>query len=133
MSTEGTNTRLWLTLGAVNGFFSVALGAFAAHGLKGRLTEQMLGVFDKGVDYQGFHAIALLVAGLLLLQQPDSRALKWAAALFLGGTLLFSGSLYLLALSGVRAWGAVTPFGGTAFLMGWVLLGIGVWRLETNP
>ncbi len=133
MSTEGTNTRLWLTLGAVNGFFSVALGAFAAHGLKGRLTEQMLDVFEKGVDYQGFHAIALLATGLLLLQQPDSRALKWAAALFLGGTLLFSGSLYLLALSGVSAWGAVTPFGGTAFLMGWVLLGIGVWRLERNP
>lgn len=130
MSTEDAWARLWLTLGAVNGFFSVALGAFAAHGLKGRLSEQMLGVFDKGVDYQGFHAVALLAAGLLLLLQPDSRPLKWAAALFLGGILLFSGSLYLLALSGVGAWGAVTPFGGTAFLLGWVLLGIGAWRLE---
>jgi len=127
---ERADARLWLTLGAVNGFFTVALGAFAAHGLKGRLSEQMLEVFHKGVDYQGFHSVALLAVGLLLLWQPDSRALKWAAGLFLGGTLLFSGSLYLLALSGVRAWGVVTPFGGTAFLLGWVLLGIGVWRLE---
>ena len=69
--------RLWLTLGAVNGFFSVALGAFAAHGLKGRLSEQMLDVFAKGVDYQGFHALALLAAGLLLLFQPGSRPLRW--------------------------------------------------------
>ena len=122
--------RFWLTLGAVNGFFSVALGAFAAHGLKGRLSEQMLGVFDKGVDYQGFHALALLAIGLLLLFRPGSRPLSWAAALFLAGILLFSGSLYLLALSGDRGWGVVTPFGGTAFLLGWVMLGIGAWRLE---
>ena len=122
--------RLWLTLGAVNGFFSVAMGAFAAHGLKARLSEQMLGVFDKGVDYQGFHALALLAVGLLLLRQPGSRPLRWAAALFLGGTLLFSGSLYLLALSGVRGWGVATPFGGTSFLLGWVMLGIGAWRLD---
>jgi len=132
MPAECGPARLWLTLGAVNGFFSVALGAFAAHGLKGRLSEQMLSVFDKGVDYQGLHAAALLATGLLLLWQPHSRPLKWAAILFLGGTLLFSGSLYLLALSGVRGWGMVTPLGGTAFLLGWVLLGIGAWRLERN-
>ena len=82
MSTDGTAARRWLALGAVNGFFAVALGAFAAHGLQGRLTEYMLSIFDKGVDYQGFHALALLATGLLLLHQPQSRLLRWAGVSF---------------------------------------------------
>lgn len=130
MSTDDALARRWLALGAVNGFLAVALGAFAAHGLQGRLTERMLGVFDKGVDYQGFHALALLITGLLLLYDPHSRPIRWAGALFIVGILLFSGSLYTLALTGARGWGAITPLGGTAFLLGWGLLGLGAARLR---
>jgi uncharacterized membrane protein YgdD (TMEM256/DUF423 family) len=117
--------RWWITLGAFNGFLAVAFGAFAAHGLRGRIAENLLLVFEKGVDYQGFHAIALICVGLLLLHRPDSRALRWSGAAFLTGVLLFSGSLYALAITGARAWGMVTPFGGVGFLLGWILLGVG--------
>lgn len=129
MSTDNGHSRLWLALGALNGFLAVALDAFAAHGLQGRLTEHMLSVFDKGVDYQGFHALALLITGLLLLHDPHSRPIRWAGALFLFGILLFSGSLYTLALTGARGWGAITPSGGMAFLLGWALMGLGGARL----
>ena len=128
MSTDKSVSRYWLGLGALNGVLAVALGAFAADGLNGHLSEHMLDVFDKGVDYQGFHALALLITGILLLHDPESRAIRWAGALFLTGILLFSGSLYLLALSGVKNWGAITPLGGMAFLLGWILLGLGVMR-----
>ncbi len=129
MSTD-TRGRFWLAAGAVNGFLAVALGAFAAHGLDGRLSARFLSAFEKGVDYQGMHAFALLVVGLLLLLRPDARLLEWAGWLFLAGILLFSGSLYVLSLSSVTLWGMVTPFGGTAFLVGWVLLGMGAWRMK---
>lgn len=125
MSTDTIAARCCLALGALNGFLAVALGAFAAHGLQGRLTEHMLSVFDKGVEYQGFHALALLATGLLLLHHPQSRLLRWAGSFFFGGIMLFSGSLCALALSDARSWGAVTPFGGAAFLLGWALLGLG--------
>ena len=117
--------RWWIALGAFNGFLAVALGAFAAHGLRGRIAEHLLLVFEKGVDYQGFHAIALIFVGVLLLDRPDSRALRWSGAAFLTGVLLFSGSLYALAITGASGWGAVTPFGGVGFLLGWILMGVG--------
>jgi uncharacterized membrane protein YgdD (TMEM256/DUF423 family) len=130
MSTDGRDARLWLALGALNGFLAVALGAFAAHGLEGRLSERFLNTFQKAVDYQGMHAFALLAVGLLLWLRPGFRLLNWAGRLFLAGILLFSGSLYILALSGVTLWGMVTPFGGTAFLLGWLILALAAWRLE---
>jgi uncharacterized membrane protein YgdD (TMEM256/DUF423 family) len=129
MSTETPLANRWLALGALNGLLSVALGALAAHGLEGRLSSHMLKVFLKGVDYQGFHGLALLITGVLLLSYPAARLLHWSAILFLSGILLFSGSLYLLALTGMHFWGFVTPFGGMAFLVGWVMLGMGAWRL----
>jgi len=110
--------RLWLAVGAASGLISVAAGAFGAHALKERLSPEMLVVFETGARYQMYHALALLAAGLLserLAAGPVTLA-GWS---FLAGTVLFSGSLYVLALSGVRAWGAVTPFGGAAFLLGW--------------
>jgi uncharacterized membrane protein YgdD (TMEM256/DUF423 family) len=121
--------HLWLAAGAANGFLSVALEAYAAHGLSGRLSEAMLAVFEKGVQFQRQHGLALLATGILLLLRPDVGPWRWAAALFLAGILLFSGSLYLLALTGTHFWGAVTPFGGVSFLLGWVALGLGAWRL----
>jgi uncharacterized membrane protein YgdD (TMEM256/DUF423 family) len=120
--------RLCLLLAAFAGFTGVALGAFAAHGLKGRLTADYLAVFQTGTHYQLIHALALFGVGLLALQRPG-RLVNSAGALFALGIVLFSGSLYLLTLSGVSALGFVTPFGGVAFLAGWLCLGLAAWRM----
>ena len=128
MSTDSTG-RLWISLGALNGFLSVALGAFAAHGLKHRLDTYALGVFDKAVDYQMAHALALLAVGLLTVKVPRNRLLNWAGWSFTAGILLISGSLYVLALSGIRALGMITPLGGIGFLLGWGLLAWAAWRM----
>jgi uncharacterized membrane protein YgdD (TMEM256/DUF423 family) len=114
--------RLWLALAATYGFLAVALGAFGAHALKQRLSVEMLAVWRTGVEYQFYHALALLLLGLLVRQTP-SAALNASGVCFGLGVLLFSGSLYALALSGVRVFGAVTPIGGLFFLTGWILLG----------
>ena len=112
---------------AIAGFAGVALGAFAAHGLKTRLAPEMLAVFETAVRYQMYHAFALLGAawGWARWQR---REFTLAGALFIAGILLFSGSLYGLALSGPRWLGPVTPVGGLAFLAGWLALGIGALR-----
>ena len=114
-------TRTFFFLGALFGGLGVALGAFAAHALKERLPPGMLAVFETGVRYQLFHAFALLAAALAWAQwgHPAAKAAGWC---FAGGIVLFSGSLYVLALSGVRWIGAITPVGGVAFLAGWALL-----------
>lgn len=115
--------RRWLAAGAALAFLGVALGAFGAHGLRARVTPDMLAVWKTAVEYQMYHAFALLVLGLLALPGRLSTA---AGALFLAGIVLFSGSLYALVLSGVRVLGAITPFGGVCFLIGWVVLAAGV-------
>jgi uncharacterized membrane protein YgdD (TMEM256/DUF423 family) len=120
--------RILMLLAAFFGFTAVALGAFAAHGLKGQLSAELLTVFQTGVHYQMVHALALLAVVLLGLHAPG-RALLAAGGLFVLGILLFSGSLYLLALTGTRALGAITPFGGVSFLGGWLSLGIAGWSL----
>lgn len=112
----------WLALGAVYGFLGVALGAFGAHALKTRLSAELLAVWKTAVEYQMYHALALLGVGLLLRQVGTSAPLQWAGAGFALGVLLFSGSLYALCLSGVRVLGAITPFGGMLLLAGWALL-----------
>lgn len=120
--------RLWLLLSAFAGFTGVALGAFAAHGLKQRLTAEYLAVFQTASHYQLIHALALLGVGLLALQAPG-RLVNLAGSAFALGIALFSGSLYLLALSGIGKLGIVTPFGGVAFLLGWLCLGLAAWKL----
>ncbi|HSX91062.1 MAG TPA: DUF423 domain-containing protein [Pseudomonas sp.] len=120
--------RLWLLLSAFAGFTGVALGAFAAHGLKSKLSADYLAVFQTGTHYQLIHALALFGVGLLALHAPG-RLVNLAGGLFALGILLFSGSLYLLTLSGVSKLGIVTPFGGLAFLGGWLCLGLAAWRL----
>lgn len=119
--------RLWLGLAAISGFLAVALGAFGAHALKTRLTPEMLAVWRTGVDYQFYHALALLLLGMLARQTP-SGTLDLAGGCFAAGIVLFSGSLYALALSEVRVLGAITPFGGLLFLAGWLLLGYAATR-----
>jgi uncharacterized membrane protein YgdD (TMEM256/DUF423 family) len=112
---------IWTVVGAVSGFLAVALGAFAAHGLHGRLAPDALAIFETGARYQLAHALALVALGFGAdrLRPGDARAV---GALFAAGSVLFAGSLYALALTGVRAWGALTPLGGLAFLAGWAWL-----------
>lgn len=111
-------SRNYLALGAISAGLAVALGAFAAHALKVRLDPQALATFEVGARYQMYHALALVAVGVLA-ERRATRLLTVSGALFLVGMLLFSGSLYALALSGVTWLGAITPFGGVAFLSGW--------------
>lgn len=120
--------RLWLLLSAFAGFSGVALGAFAVHGLKSRLSPEYLAVFQTGTHYQLIHALALLGVAVLALLVPG-RLVNLAGSFFALGIVLFSGSLYLLTLSGVSKLGIVTPFGGLAFLAGWACLGLLAWRM----
>jgi uncharacterized membrane protein YgdD (TMEM256/DUF423 family) len=110
--------RLFFASGAILAMISVAAGAFAAHGLKARLTPDMLATFELAARYQMYHAIALVLCAVAWTRWPGP-AVALAAALFFLGILLFSGSLYVLSLTGVRWLGAVTPFGGTAWLIAW--------------
>ena len=115
--------RTFLLIGALAGAAGVALGAFGAHGLRGRLSPEMLVVFETGVRYHVYHALALLAVAALMVR-IDGRLITAAGWLFTAGIFLFSGSLYLLALTGVTVLGAVTPVGGLAFLLGWACLAI---------
>jgi uncharacterized membrane protein YgdD (TMEM256/DUF423 family) len=120
--------RIWLSLGAFYGLLTVTLGAFGAHGLRGQVTDELLVTWGTGADYLGMHALALLACGLLALQAPGSRLIAAAGWAFALGSLLFSGSLFALVLSGVRGLGAITPFGGMLLILGWGLLALGAWR-----
>ena len=121
--------RVFLMLAAFFGFTGVALGAFAAHGLKGRLTEQYLAIFHTGVTYQLVHTLALFGVALLATHLPG-RLVTWAGVCFAVGIVLFSGSLYVLTMTGISELGIITPFGGLAFLAGWLCLGLAAWRLS---
>ena len=121
--------RSFLMLAAFFGFTGVALGAFAAHGLKSRLSEQYLAIFHTGVTYQLVHTLALLGVALLATQLPG-RLVTWSGVFFALGIVLFSGSLYLLTLTGISKLGIITPIGGLAFLAGWLCLGIAAGRLS---
>ena len=118
--------RLYLAAGALGGLLTVALGGFAAHALRQQISPEMLLVFNKGVLYQGLHALALLATGIMSSRNA-SRALSTAGWGFLLGIVLFSGSLYLLAMTGSSWLGMVTPVGGLSFLIGWFSLLIGGW------
>jgi uncharacterized membrane protein YgdD (TMEM256/DUF423 family) len=115
--------RLFFMLGAASGFVAVAAGAFGAHALRARLAPDLLAVFETTARYQMYHALALLAVAWVAARWPGPLP-QWAGWLFVGGMVLFSGSLYALALSGVRWLGAITPLGGAAFLAGWICLAL---------
>ena len=119
--------RWWLVLGAANAFLAVAAGAFGAHGLRRRVAADLLVVFETGARYHMYHALGLIAVGLLAAHRP-SGVLNGSGIALQVGILLFSGSLYALALSGVRGLGAITPIGGVAFLVGWVLFAMAAMR-----
>jgi uncharacterized membrane protein YgdD (TMEM256/DUF423 family) len=123
--------RLFITLAAVSAALAVAAGAFGAHALRVRLTPEQLDVFQTAATYEMYHALALLGVGILLLVRGPVDGTGWLTAagwLFIAGTGLFSGSLYLLALTGTTWLGAITPLGGVAFLLGWLCVALSVWR-----
>jgi uncharacterized membrane protein YgdD (TMEM256/DUF423 family) len=121
--------RTFLALGAISGAISVAAGAFGAHALRSRLSPEHLAVFETGARYEMYHALGLVAAAWAASRGAAAAgAAAWAGWLFAAGTVLFSGSLYALTLSGVRAFGAVTPFGGAAFIAGWIALAVAALR-----
>lgn len=119
--------QTWIVIGTLLGFMSVALGAFGAHALAGSLSEKMLATYHTAVQYQSLHGLALILLGLFGMIRTDApiQVAGWA---FLVGTILFSGSLYLLVGTGLRQLGMITPVGGMLFLVGWVSFGLSAWK-----
>lgn len=116
------NAKLVIQISALSGFLAVALGAFGAHGLKKKLSQELMSVYQTAVEYHFVHTLALLAVGLLIQQWGKSAALTTSASAFTIGIILFSGSLYLLSITGSRWLGPITPIGGLAFLTGWISL-----------
>lgn len=117
--------KIFLVLAVLNGFLSVALGAFGAHGLEGKVSQKGLEQWGKAVDYQMFHTMALFVTALLM-SKIQTGAMTGAGWFFFVGILLFSGSLYIYAPTGIKTFAMITPIGGLSFLIGWILLGYAV-------
>jgi uncharacterized membrane protein YgdD (TMEM256/DUF423 family) len=114
--------KIFLIIGALNAFLAVALGAFGAHGLEGKLSAKMLAVYKTGVQYHMFHAAGLVLVALLAEKFAGTSMITWAGWLMFIGIILFSGSLYVLSISGISILGAITPLGGLAFLAAWLLI-----------
>lgn len=123
--------NIYAACAAISAAIAVSMGAFAAHGLKPILSAYQLDIIDTGVQYQFYHALALLVVAWMHQQRP-ARLLKLSAGAFLVGTLCFSGSLYLLALTGIRGLGVITPIGGVAFIIGWFMVATHCWQNKGN-
>lgn len=114
--------KVFLILGALNALLSIALGAFGAHGLEGKLSERMMEVYRKAVQYHMMHSLGLIFVALLTERLAGTSLIQWAGWIMLAGIIIFSGSLYVLAMTGISALGAITPLGGIAFLISWFLI-----------
>lgn len=121
-------SRIFLALGALNAFLCVALGAMGAHGLKPILTPDMLTNFQVGVQYHFYHSIGLILVGLALERFPQARALKFSGILMITGILLFSGTLYVVSLTGWKGLSMTAPLGGMSYMSAWLLFAYAVWR-----
>ena len=122
-------SKLFLLLGALAAMVAVMLGAFGAHALRAKLSPDLLAIYGTAVQYHFWHALGLLAIGIVAIHLPASVPLKWAGWLMLAGIIIFSGSLYLLAVTGARWFGAITPFGGTAFIAAWAAF---AWAVATS-
>jgi len=120
-----------IVVGALAGLMAVVLGAFGAHALRGQIDETQLVAFNTGAQYQMYHALALLMVGMLAYLFPAQKMLRWSGGFFIAGMILFSGSLYALALTQIKWFGPVTPIGGTAFMVGWLLLALAATKFKT--
>ncbi|WP_445488946.1 DUF423 domain-containing protein [Niallia sp. 03133] len=114
--------KTFIIIGAINAFLAVALGAFGAHGLEGKISAKYLEIWKTAVTYQMFHSTGIFIIGLLMMKFPQSGLLNWSGWLMLAGIILFAGSLYVLAVTQISVLGAITPIGGVAFLTAWLLL-----------
>ncbi|MBI3675844.1 MAG: DUF423 domain-containing protein [Proteobacteria bacterium] len=123
--------NVWLFIAAINGLIAVAAGAFGAHGLQGKLDAHALQIFETAARYQMYHGLAIGLAAFASRSAAASTAANAASGFFLAGIVLFCGSLYLLSLTGIKGLGIVTPFGGLAFLAGWVALAWSATKLQT--
>ena len=121
--------KWFLVLSSLSALVAVGLGAFGAHGLRGRLDEHMMAVYQTAVQYHFWHALGLGLIAILVKLYPDAALLHWAGGLMFAGIIIFSGSLYILSIGGINWLGAVTPLGGTAFLMAWLLVTIFAFRI----
>ncbi len=128
METAPTAANRWIAAGAASAFLAVGFGAFGAHALRNRIPPGRLEIFETGEHYHLIHSIALILIGMMLGGRDFNARLLWAAGLMLLGIILFSGSLYVLAATGIRAMGAITPFGGVSCLAAWALLFVAVVR-----
>jgi len=115
-------SRTFLLLGSISAFSGVAMGAFGAHALRAKLLPRLLEIYQTAVDYQMWHALGLVIIGVLLHFNNESKLLRWAGWLMFIGIVVFSGSLYMLSITGIRWLGAITPFGGVALLVAWLLM-----------
>ena len=120
--------NLFLVLGCINAMLAVLLGAFGAHGLRYRLSVELMAIFQTGVQYHFYHAIGLIAVGLIALHLPVTAWLKWSGWLMFAGIMIFCGSLYVLSIFNMRWLGMVTPVGGLAFILSWLLLAIAIIR-----
>jgi uncharacterized membrane protein YgdD (TMEM256/DUF423 family) len=123
--------KIFVILGGLNALLGVALGAFGAHGLKSRVTSEMLTVWQTGVQYHLVHALGLVLIGILCQLMPESSLVRYAGWMLLVGITLFSGSLYVMVLTDIRMLGMITPLGGVAFLAGWLTLVLAAWQGAT--
>ena len=121
--------KLFITLASLSGMLAVTFGAFGAHARRSRLDEHALSVFQTAVQYHFYHSLALLAVGVIALSQPQTALLRSSGYLFVVGIVVFSGSLYLLSMSGLRWLGAITPLGGLAFIAGWGCLAAASWKM----
>lgn len=120
--------RLFLLLGSINMALSIALGAFGAHGLKGKVADKMIANWNTGAHYHMIHALGLLIVGILISKATNAGMFTTSGWLMLAGIILFSGSLYVMALTGITKLGAITPLGGLSFIIGWVLFAIAAYK-----